>query len=240
MTTAVARAAAGAWLLFAPCAVFADSPVEPRSPAADLIQTKIDRTLAIIRDTSLQKTSALPALRRRIVEELEPLFAFREMTIRALGVHARQTTPAQIDALARSFKQLLERVYIDQLTANLIKTDNPYEVLGIDIAGNETRGNYAKIHSKVRIRKNADETELLMNYRMVERAGRWQVYDLEIEGVSLIENYRSQFNQVLTNESIDKLIESIQKNVSALEEEQPIKPKPAGGKTKAATDAKTR
>ncbi len=205
--------------------VFA-GPIESRAQdARAVIQGKIDRTLAILRDTGLQNSDNLPALRRRLIAELEPLFTFREIAIRALGVHARQLKPEQIDALTASFKRLLERVYIDQLTAHLVKSDNPYKIVDILIARQELKGNYAKIYSLAKIRKNAEEADILMNYRMVNRADQWKVYDVEIEGVSLIENYRSQFNEVLTNNSFDSLLQSIEHNVRTLDADQVAKPR---------------
>lgn len=199
-------------------------PTDTRD-AGSVIQEKITHTLAILRDTAMQKPAAVPALRKRLIEELEPLFIFREMTVRALGTHARELKADQVDTLAGSFKRLLERVYIDRLTANLVSAENPYKVEDIQITRQEVIGNYARINSKARISKNADETDLLMNYRMVKRDGKWYVYDLEIEGISLIENYRAQFNEVLTNKSFDDLVASIEKNLREMDRDQKEKPK---------------
>lgn len=202
------------------------APAADQSDPVKVIQAKIDRTLQIVRDKSLQKPESLPTLRKRLVEELEPLFTFREMTFRALGAHARQLKPEQIDALAASFKTLLQRVYIDQLTAHMVKSDNPYTVEDIRITSNELRGNYARINSLAVIGKHTETSEIQMNYRMVKRpAAGWQVYDLEIEGVSLIDNYRSQFNEVLTNHPFEYLLDSVQKNVASLDQPDLLKTK---------------
>lgn len=192
----------------------------------EVILEKIDQAMVILNDSGLQQSNAVPELRRRLVEVLEPLFIFREMSVRALGTHARALQAEQIDRFSAMFKKLLERVYIDRLTAHLVSRENPYRVQDIQITGQELKGNYARIYSKARISKGSEETELIMNYRLVRRDGRWAVYDIEIEGVSLIENYRSQFNEVLTNHPFEYLLESVEKNVKALEEEAAVESKP--------------
>lgn len=215
--------AVGIWAASFVCGSGVGPAAADLSEPAQVLQEKIDHTLAIIRDTAHQKKSSVPKLRQNLIEELEPLFIFREMTVRALGSHARGLSSDRIDTLSRSFKRLLERVYIDRLTAHLVDAETPYSIEDIQISGQERRGGYARINTKARIRKKTEETELLMNYRMVKREGSWYVYDLEIEGVSLIENYRNQFNEILTNKSFDDLVQSIDQNVASLEKEQAAK-----------------
>lgn len=195
------------------------------SEPARVVREKIDQTMVILRDPGMQTEASLPEMRRRLIATLEPLFTFREMTVRALGAHARKLKPDQIDTLAASFRKLLERVYIDRLTAHLVASDNPYTVEAIDITGEEMRGGFSKILTEATISRGTEKTQLLINYRMARREGRWLVYDIEIEGVSLIENYRTQFNEILTSKTFDDLLQTINQNVAALEKESAPKPK---------------
>ncbi len=190
----------------------------------ETVQTRIDQAMTVIRDPAFQTESSLPVLRAKLVETLEPLFTFREMTVRALGANARSLKPGQIDTLTPLFRKLLERVYIDRLTANLVSSENRYTVENIEITGVEERGNFAKVLSKASIVQDGDRTDLAMNYRLVRRDSSWVVYDVEIEGVSLIENYRAQFTDILTSKSFDDLVHAVEQNIFALEKKGPDRP----------------
>lgn len=173
-----------------------------------VIKDRVDRVLQILDNEEIVRSDT--RLRKEVTKTLEPLFDFNEMTLRALGAHGRKLNQQQISRLTTAFKNLLENIYVARFTPHFSGDGNSIELKEINIFPGERRGPYARVLSDVILTRGGETQIINLNFRMVNRGNGWHIYDLEIEGVSLISNYRSQFANILTNHSFDYLLETIQ------------------------------
>jgi len=117
------------------------------------------------------------------------------MAKRALGANWRRRTPKEQDEFVRLFSDLLERAYADTIES--------YTDEKIVYVGERLDGGYADVNSKVLTSKGA---ELSLNYKAHFVGGEWRVYDVVVENISMVNNYRSQFNRVISNASYEELV----------------------------------
>lgn len=121
------------------------------------------------------------------------------MAKRSLGKHWNVRTPAEKKQFSELFATLLENSY-----ASKIESYNNEKIVYIKEIVDEE---HAEIKSKV---VTAARDEFTLDYRLFKQDGKWMVYDVVIEGVSLVSNYRSQFNKIITSNGYDKLVKKLQ------------------------------
>lgn len=161
----------------------------------DQIRSTVDMVLTVLKDPRLQSAARTQERRDKLRNILYARFDFTEMAKRSLGSHWRRRTPQEQEEFVRLFRALLERAYIDRIESYTDETiEYPRELLD---------GNYAEVESRILTRKGEEYTIL---YRTHLVKGEWKVYDVVIENVSLVNNYRSQFNRVINNSSYEELI----------------------------------
>jgi phospholipid transport system substrate-binding protein len=185
----------GAWLVLA--SALALLPLTGRAATAglptDQLRESIDRTLKTLEDPNLRKEIAeRRAALRGIANEA---FDFEEMAKRALARHWRERTPAEQKEFVQLFADLMERSYVSKIEL--------YGGEKIRYAGESVEGEQATVRTKIVTKQG---TEVLVDYRMHRRDDRWLVYDVVIEGISLIANYRSQFNAVIQTSTYQDLV----------------------------------
>jgi len=185
-----------------------------------LLREKIDSVMNIIGDTVYTNAQQVQQVQNRLIQTIEPLFGFREMTIRSLGHHARSLNSEQIDRLTDLFRRLLEKIYVERLTTQLESSKDGFKVDSVSITETDRREQYAKISSVLTVNKGSETKNFHINYKMVNR-GEWKIYDIEIENLSIISNYRDQFTETLTNSSFDQLVDMIQKMVQKKKQSLP-------------------
>ena len=166
------------------------------SPAREQLRASIDAILDVLKDEGLK--TDIPKRRIALRELIHQRFDFRKMSQLSLARHWRSRTPQEKDMFTQLFSQLLEDTYVGRI---------------------EAYTNERVIYTKERIRKNkaqistlivTNDIEIPIDYRMFAvDAGQWRVYDIVIEGVSLVGNYRSQFAQILDKESFEELVEQL-------------------------------
>ena len=123
-----------------------------------------------------------------------------------LGKHWNQRTQAERTQLTDIFATLLDNSYLSKIES--------YNNEKIVYLKETIDGNYAEVKSKV-ITANRDEYSL--DYRLLNENGKWMVYDVVIEGVSLVSNYRTQFSRIINNNGYNELIKKLQTKISELE-----------------------
>lgn len=175
-----------------------------KSPLS-LIQSGTDRALQIIRSAQSGSGPSLRERRAEILTIVDEYFDFREMAKRALGKPWKDQPPAKQEEFVKLFKQLLFNNYV-------VRVEN-YTGTNENVVYDEEKieGEYALVKTRVLGYRNAD---VQLNYRLRFQNGEWRVYDVVVEGVSLIENYRGQFNSILTNKSFDALLEQLAQKVA--------------------------
>lgn len=162
-----------------------------------------DKVLDVLRDPSLKAESARTLKKERIEAILEKIFDFTELSKRTLAQHWSKFDPGQQKEFVGLYKTLLMETYTNKI---MTYTDQKI-VFNSEVALTE---NTFEVRSTVL--KNAGDIPI--NYRVMQKDGSWMVYDVVIEGVSLINNYRSQFREILANKPPESLLETLRKKVS--------------------------
>ena len=184
-------------LLAVGLAVTAVGPVSAGVPT-DQLRGAVDRVLKTLDDPSL-KGAAKVADRRVAVRKIaNEIFDFGEIAKRSMARHWQPLSEAQRTEFVGLFADLLERSYISKIET--------YGGEKIQYTAERIDGDYATVSTKI-ITKNG--TEVPVDYRMIKRADRWLVYDVSIEGVSLVSNYRTQFNKIIQTSSYNELVSKL-------------------------------
>jgi phospholipid transport system substrate-binding protein len=159
-----------------------------------VVKTAADKAIEILKDPKLQGGDKKKERIDRLKEAVNPIFDYEEMAKRALGSHWRRRSPAEQEEFVRLFRDFLERIYSDKVGL--------YEGQKV-VFGRETIDNdFAQVESTV-IGAKSDEYSVL--YKLRRADGKWRVYDAVIENISMVNNYRSQFDRVIAKFSYDEL-----------------------------------
>ncbi len=178
--------------LFVANAAFASITTEVKQTVDDIIK--------IVTNSELKKPSNEHKRRAAIKRVLSSIFDQQEMAKRSLGRYWNQRTPAERKQFVDLFSSLLENSY-----AGKIESYNNEKIL---YTKESIEGNYAEVHSKIITPKH---DEFSLDYRLLKESnGKWMVYDVVIEGVSLVSNYRTQFNKIINANGYPELVKKLQ------------------------------
>jgi phospholipid transport system substrate-binding protein len=164
------------------------------SVPGEQVKATIDKVMELLRDPTFQGASKKTQRREKLRQIILPRFDFTEMAKRALGSNWNRY-PDQQREFVTAFTQLLEETYADQIEAA-----NGDKVVYLSERADK---DYAEVVTKV-ISPKGEETS--MTYKLHPIESDWKVYDIVVENVSVVNNYRAQFNRVLSNASMDELI----------------------------------
>ena len=178
------------------------APARGATPADSIKQTT-DKIMAILADHSLLPPEKAGERKKKIREAVNERFDWGEMSKRALGRHWQKRTEQEKEAFSAMFAKLLEGAYMEKVV-NYSGQKVIYENEHID-------GDYGEVTAKIFTSKNE---EISVEYRLKKKAEDWLVYDVSIEGVSLVNNYRTQFNNILRNTSFQGLMKRLEEKVS--------------------------
>lgn len=181
--------------LIFPSLAFAGVPLET-------LKGHVDGVLDILRDPSLKAESAKKVKKDKIRAISQKMFDFTELSKRTLARNWSALSPEQQKEFIKLYQSLLEDTYANKIMAY---TDEKI-VFNTEVPLTEKT---VEVRSMV-LRKSG---EIPIYYRMLLKDAVWKVYDVVIEGVSLINNYRSQFREILSNKPPDALIDSLRKKV---------------------------
>ncbi len=162
------------------------------------IKKTTDKILAIVSDPAFKAPDKEKEKKKRIRETVDERFDWEEMSQRTLARHWAQRTKEERKEFIDLFGKLLERTYMDNV-GGYSGEKVLYESESVD-------GNYGIVKVKIVTHK---ETEIPVMYRLKKKGNDWFVYDISIEGVSLINNYRTQFNSIIVRSSYPKLIDKL-------------------------------
>ena len=166
----------------------------------DRVKRTTDKLLEIVADQTLDAPEMEEKRSRMIREAVDEVFDWEAFSQRSMGRHWGKLSPDEQKEFIYLFGQLLERTY-------LYKT-NHYSGESIVFLDEDIDEKYGNLEAKI-ILENG--TDVQVDYRMLKKNGTWFVYDVHIEGISLVNNYRAQFNNILTKSSyaeLKKLLES--------------------------------
>jgi phospholipid transport system substrate-binding protein len=150
-------------------------------------------------DTQKQRAKVIDRLRQIVY----PLFDFNEMAMRSLGANWRRLNPQQQKEFVSTFTALLERTYADQIDL--------YNGQKVVYTGENIDGNYAQVDSRI---IGQDGRTYSVAYKVHKVDGKWRIYDIVAENISLVNNYRSQFNRVIARSSFEELLKTMKEQAS--------------------------
>jgi phospholipid transport system substrate-binding protein len=185
-------------------------------PATDEVKASVDKVIAIVQDPELKKPQNAERRRGRLREVARQVFDFEEMGKRALARHWAARTPEQRKRFGELFADLLEASYVSKIEA--------YGGEKILYLPESVDGDTVTVRSKLVTQRG---TEIPIDYRLQKKGDHWQAYDVVIEGVSLVANYRTQFNKVITQSGYDELVKKMEQKQFEVAEEQKGPKKPA-------------
>jgi len=174
---------------------------------SDQLRTGIDGVFKILGDPELEGDAKLNQRRTAIVTVASEIFDFGEMAKRSLGPYWAQRTLAERGEFVRLFTAVVEHSYIskvDQRGAGKMT-----------VHGEQIDGEYAIVRTTIPL---SSGQEMPIDYRMHNIDDRWRVYDLTVDGISLVANYRAQFNKIIRTSSYEALVakfRSLQAEASA-------------------------
>lgn len=167
----------------------------------DKVRATVNVVLTVLSDKSLQGPEHTQARRDKMRQAVFQRFGFAEMAHRALGPHWRKRTAAEKQTFIALFGELLERSYINKIESYTGEQAVTYTKETVDPDG------FASVVSNIAGKHDLD---VVVEYRLLRRDHDWQIYDVVIEGVSLVNNYRTQFNNVISQESYEALVKKLQ------------------------------
>ncbi|GLI36395.1 MlaC/ttg2D family ABC transporter substrate-binding protein [Desulforhabdus amnigena] len=179
--------------------------VSADSGPLQVIQSGTDRALDILHSSQAGKAPTIRQRRAEILTIVDEYFDFYEMGKRALGRPWKDQPAQKQKEFVDLFKQLLFNTYVDRVETY---TGSEEKVV---YDNEEIKGTYAFVKTRVLNYKN---TDVAVDYRLQLKDGKWKVYDVIVEGVSLVSNYRSQFNSILANEDFDALLKKLREKVA--------------------------
>jgi len=188
-------------LLFHSRQVTAGSP-----PPLDVIQSVTEQGLQIIKSSLSGEGPALQQRRNEILKIVDEYFEFGEMSRRSLGRPWKEQTPDKQSEFVRLFKQLLFNTYVSRVEAAATPTTR------IVYESEKVEGDYALVKTQA---INDQKPAVQIDYRVHLDSAGWKVYDVVIEGVSLVSNYREQFASILSSEPFDSLLKRLREKVAA-------------------------
>ena len=188
-------------IVFSLLATVMAAPSLAGEPTEKIKQTT-DKIIAIVTDPALKARENEKDRKRLIRNAVDERFDWEEMSRRSLARHWIKRTDKEKKEFVNLFGKLVERTYMDKV--------DDYSGEEVRYEGENVDGEYGIV--KVRILTKKD-TEIRVLYRMKKKGGDWYVYDISIEGVGFINNYRKQFNSIIIRSSYENLVKRLKAKV---------------------------
>jgi len=176
----------------------------------DQLRGATDRVLKVLQDPELKQPAKGEVRRQQIRAIADEIFDWQETGKRALARHWQGRSPSERQEFSALFADLIERSYVSKL--------EKYSGERIVYAGETVEGDTATVRTKLITKSN---TEIPIDYRMQKEGDRWRAYDVLIEGVSLVSNYRTQFNRIIQQSGYGELVNKLKAKQEELQFEAP-------------------
>jgi phospholipid transport system substrate-binding protein len=166
--------------------------------AREQVQSAIEQVTAILNDPNLKSAAKKNERIERLRQVIFPKFDFAEMAKRSLGANWQRRTPEEQQEFVKLFRELVENSYMDNLEG--------YNGEKVNIVGEKQEKDFAQVNTKI---VNNKGEEFSVDYRLLPSGSDWKIYDVVIENISIVNNYRSQFNRVIAKSSFDDLLQKL-------------------------------
>src|SRR6266487_5642403 len=202
------------WLGLAALIILVSARDAGAGPPTDQLKGAIDRVVATLDSPALKGEGKVLERRTAVRKIANEIFDFSEIARRSLGRYWLPLSEAQRAEFVGLFGDLLERSYISKIEL--------YGGEKIIYSGERVDGDLATVSTKI-ITKNG--TEVPVAYRLFRHGDRWMIYDINIEGISLVSNYRTQFNKIIQTNGYNSLVETMKSKQAQFAEEDARKTK---------------
>ena len=160
--------------------------------AVDTVNQVVNTTLPVLRD----KHTPLPQRRRQLRTLLEQHFDFADMARIALGYHWRELNPTQRSQFTQLFTAFIENAYLSKI--------QDYSGQDVAVLGQNSEGEgFARVRSQI---IQQGKQPIKVDYLLRDMDGDWKIYDVTVDAISIVANYRNQFNRVINDKGFDKLM----------------------------------
>jgi len=176
-------------------------PALADGPEEEIRQTT-NKILSIVTDPALKNPSREEERRRLVRKVVDERFDWEEMSRRSLARYWDQRTEEEKKEFVRLYSDLLERTYMDKVEG--------YSGEKVTYEGESVDNGYAMVKVKIVTKKN---TDIHVRYGLKKKGNKWLVYDVSIEGVSLVNSYRTQFNRIILQSSYENLVKRLRERV---------------------------
>jgi phospholipid transport system substrate-binding protein len=167
-----------------------------------VVKTTVNQALDVLRD----KNTPLAQRQDKLRQIVAATFDFTEMAKSALGYHWKDITPAQQQEFTTAFVAFIEDSYLSKI--------NDYSGQQVNFLRASNEGaQYAQVNTDI-VQPKGDAIHV--NYRLLQENGTWKIYDVTVDAISIIANYRNQFNRVMNNKGYDTLIADLKSKQAAL------------------------
>ena len=177
-------------------------PVRAEKPM-DAMKDFVGKVLDVLRDPAYKDDSMRREQRTKLTALADEIFDWVELSRRTLALNWNRLNGDQRRDFVELYKQLLERTYMDRI--------QDYKDEEVVFSGQTTLSD-TQIEIQTTVRSQGKNIPI--NYRLISRADSWRIYDVQVEGVSLVQNYRTQFNNILASKSPDEMIEDLRRKVA--------------------------
>jgi phospholipid transport system substrate-binding protein len=168
------------------------------------VDNTVKRVLDVLRDPKLKSPTTKEIKKEKLRVIYKDMFDEMEFSKRTLTRNWKKFTPKQQEEFVNLFEQVLEKSYIDKI----LDYSNEKIVFYKETMIPEDK---AEVQSKI----VTSSKEIPIDYRMILKDGKWKVYDVVVENVSLVQNYRTQFNEILSDGTPEQLLQTLRKKVKA-------------------------
>jgi phospholipid transport system substrate-binding protein len=168
-------------------------------PATEAMKGTIDEVLRVLQDKDLKKPERHEERRKTLEKVVAARFSYEEMAKRSLAAQWTKLSEDERKEFVDLFKGLLTRTYADKVES--------YSGEPVQYINERNQEGYAEVRTKV----ISGKAEIPLDYRLMNKGGDWQVYDVVIDGISLVNNYRGQFSKIIRSSSYADLVDALRK-----------------------------
>ena len=179
--------------------LFATNAIAESTPTDD-VRTSVDAVIALLKDDTLDTESR----RDRMREVIDKRFDFRAMSQRTLATNWKKASDAEKQKFTELFAELIQNSYVSKIES--------YTNESVKYPGEKQNGKKAVVDTLI----ITSSAEIPVNYKVYLKDGSWQVYDVIIEGVSLISNYRSSYQEIVMKDGFDGLLAKMEEKIREL------------------------
>lgn len=187
--------------IMAVCLSWLGVPPAIAGPPTEAMKGTIDEVLRILADKEFKQPSKVEERRSLLEKVIGDRFDYEELTERALGKHWKDVSPDQRKEVVDLFRSLLIKTYASRIES--------YSGEGVQYLRERIEQVEGKEYAEVLTKILSEKSALRADYQLIRKAGDWRVYDVKIEDVSLVRNFRSQFDRVIEKSSFSGLLEDL-------------------------------